>query len=358
MNISLVRQFPPAAGNPRNSEGAFLRGKLGEILFAYSRYVGDSNHDHATCNVALTVSHDEGLTWSEPRIIARAREDFGTQNIMSVSALTQENGDLSFYFLVKENDFSTSLARARSSDGVSFVCERCETHFPRAYYVINNDRLVRTRDGSLLAPAAYITAEQNRKGGGVPYTATCLVSHDDGETFSKAAFDFTTTDRTNARYGLQEPGIIETETGFYYWMRTGYGRQYESVSQGALEDLCTPSPSPFTSPPSPMQIKEHDGVLYNAYNPKPRWNGYEEYEKEHPGVWSRSPMVLRISKDEGKTWGPMNIVGDDPDRGYSYPAMFFTNDGHLLLGICRGSGAEGNNLCTLGIVKIDLSTVE
>ena len=356
MNISLVRQFPPASGNPRNSEGAFLRGKSGEILFAYSQYAGDSNHDHATCNVALSVSRDEGLTWSEPRTIARAREDFGTQNIMSVSALTQENGDLSFYFLVKENDFSTSLARARSSDGVSFVCERCGIGFPRAYYVINNDRLVRTRDGSLLAPAAYITAEQNRKGGGVPYTATCLVSHDDGQTFSKAAFDFTTTDRTNARYGLQEPGIIETETGFYYWMRTGYGRQYESVSQGALEDLCTPSPSPFTAPPSPMQINEFDGVWYAVYNPIPRSNGYET--RETAGTWGRTPLVIRKSADGGATWGPLNVVEDDPSRGYSYPAMFFTNDGHLLLAYCRGDAADGNNLCRLGIARIAIDEIQ
>ena len=81
-------------------------------------------------------------------------------------------------------------------------------------------------------------------------------------------------------------------------------------------------------------------------------------QKEHPGVWSRSPMVLRKSMDEGKTWGPLNVVGDDPDRGYSYPAMFFTRDRRLLVGYCRGNETDGNTLCRLGICEIELDTIE
>ena len=67
MKIRLIHEFPPSKDNPRNSEGAFLRGKKGEILFAYSRYHGDSAHDHAACDIALTVSYDEGESWSEPQ---------------------------------------------------------------------------------------------------------------------------------------------------------------------------------------------------------------------------------------------------------------------------------------------------
>ena len=129
MEIRLIHEFPPSAGNPRNSEGAFLRGRgEGEILFAYSRYRGDSFHDHAACDIALCVSHDEGRSWSEPRIIAAASE-FGTQNIMSVSAVEQADGRLGFYFLIKENDFTTTLGRTLSEDGVHFVAERCVSKF-------------------------------------------------------------------------------------------------------------------------------------------------------------------------------------------------------------------------------------
>ena len=93
MNIRLVHQLPPGENNARNSEGAFIRGTEGEILFAYSRYRGQSTHDHAPCDIALIESRDEGETWSEPRVIAPAAA-FGVKNVMSVSALRQLNGDI------------------------------------------------------------------------------------------------------------------------------------------------------------------------------------------------------------------------------------------------------------------------
>lgn len=358
MNVRLVHQLPPKEGNPRNSEGAFLRGKQGEILFAYSRYTGESCHDHATCDIALIISHDEGETWSDPRIIAPV-SFFGTKNIMSVSALEQKNGDLAFYFLIKENDLSTSIGRAISSDGVNFACERCELNAPRNYYVCNNDRLIRRRSGQLLYPAAYITATQGMYVDVVrtPFIATCLVSDDDGKSFYKANFDYASDDPVNRRYGLQEPGVYEHGDGsLYYWMRTGYGCQYESFSNGDVNRFTVPRPSEFTSPDSPMQIKAFGGVMYSVYNPIPRYNGARE--KEAPGTSGRTPFVIRKSTDGGHTWGALNVIEDEYTRGYCYPSMFETNDGHILLGYCRGDSVDGNMLCRLGIAKIEIATIE
>lgn len=355
MDIRLIHQFPPAVGNPRNSEGAFLRGKKeGEILFAYSRYHGDSYHDHASCDIALSVSRDEGKSWSEPRTIATA-DEFGTKNIMSVSAVEQTDGRLAFYFLIKENDFSTTLGRAISEDGESFTVERCESRFPPAYYVVNNDRLIRLRDGRLVAPASYVSVEENRAGRYREMVATALVSDDDGASFTKADFDFTTTDPVNVRYGHQEPGMFEREDGsVYLWTRTGYGCQYESISEQGLEGFFQPRASEFTSPPSPMQIKAIGGAVYAVYNPIPRYNGREML----PGTWGRTPLVLRRSTDGGKTFGAINIIEDDPARGYCYPAMFGTSDGRLLLAYCRGGDADGCTLCRLGIAEVNAAEVE
>ncbi len=52
----------PSAGNPRNSEGAFLRLDDGRILFAYSSYVGDSSHDHGAMLLAYCYSGKEEKT--------------------------------------------------------------------------------------------------------------------------------------------------------------------------------------------------------------------------------------------------------------------------------------------------------
>jgi len=138
------------------------------------------------------------------------------------------------------------------------------------------------------------------------------------------------------------------------FIRTDYGTQYESFSATGIDGFCEAHPSIFTSALSPMQMKEYDGVIYTVYNPIPRYNG----RNAAPGTWGRTPFVLRKSTDGGKTFGPLNIIEDDPTRGYSYPAMFKTNDGRLLLGYCRGDNADGNNLCRLGIAEIEMDTIE
>lgn len=357
MDKRLVHQIPPGVNNPRNSEGAFIKGKKGEILFAYSRYTGDSCHDHASCDIALIVSYDDGETWSEPKIIAPA-SFFGVKNVMSVSSVNQKNGDIGFYFLIKENDFTTTIGRAVSSDGESFRCERCGADFASAYYIINNDRIVRLKNGRLIAPAAFISAQENIKNTNnsevFPCHTTLLYSDDDGANFRRVDWDYTAYNTNCYDRGFQEPGIVERDDGsLFLWMRTGMGCQYESESDGDIESFSVPVGGRFTSPPSPMQIKQYDGEYYSAYNPIPNYNG----RKDCKGVWGRTPFVLRKSSN-GRDFGKLNIIEDDESRGYCYPAFFKSEDGHLLIAYCRGSAEDGNTLCRLGISKIKISTIE
>ena len=357
MNIRLVHELPPGKNNPRNSEGAFLRGKKGEILFAYSRYQGNSFNDHASCDIALIVSHDEGETWSEPRVIATAAT-FGNQNIMSVSAAEQKNGELAFYFLTKENDMSTTVCRALSADGEAWHAERCICDYPTGYYVVNNDRFVRLSDGTLIAPAAVCSTEmiRNHSKGTVVLRmdATALISKDDGKTFTRVPWTYSVKNPAPWMRGYEEPGIIEYPDRLYYWIRTGFGRQYESVSTDGINGFFEPRPSEFTSPKSPMQIKSFEGVSYAIYNPIPRYDGREEPE----GSWGRTPYVIRKSLDNGNTWGPLNVIEADPARGYCYPAFFQTNDGAFLIAYCRGNAEDGCTLCRLGISKVEIASIE
>ena len=361
MNIRLTHQLPPSENNPRNSEGAFLRGKKGEILFAYSRYTGTSNHDHASCDIALIVSYDEGETWSEPRIIAPA-SFFGVANVMSVSALEQQNGDLAFYFLIKENDYTSTLGRAISCDGEHFTCQRCQCNFKPGYYVVNNDRYVRQKNGRILVPASYYTPEQNISHTTThainPAAATLFYSDDDGASFQGVDWIHEFGRWGYNDHGLEEPGIIELEDGsLFYWMRTNYGCQYESESNGDIQSFTPPRPGHFSSERAPMQVKAFDGVIYTIYNPIPGYNG-RVVEK---GTWGRTPFVLRKSTGKrvfGKDFGPLNIIEDDPTRGYCYPAIFKTHDGHLLLAYCRGNAEDGNTLCRLGIAKAEIESIE
>ena len=355
MKVTNVKQFGPGANNPRNSEGAFIRIKNGDILFAYSRYRGESNHDHATCDIWLTRSSDEGESWSEPTELVSS-EFFDIDNVMSVSAVYQNDGGYGFYYLSKERDMATQLCRSITYDGVNFVSERCICNYERGYYVINNDRIVRLKNGQLVAPCACYTLEEIRNYENVRPNSkvSAMLSDDDGKTWYKADFLLTLPCKAGGGRGLQEPGIIERDNDLYMFMRTGVGCQYQSISTDGINGFKTVEPSDFTSPNSPMQIKEFDGVMYSVYNPIPNYNGRTVAE----GTIGRTPMVIRKSTDGGKTWGPLNLIANEPERGYSYPAIFKTTDNNLLIGMCMGNATDGNNLCRLGIFKIDIDTID
>ena len=356
MNVRLVCDLPPSENNPRNSEGAFLRAPSGEILFAYSAYVGTSGNDHAACNIKMIRSRDEGESWSTPEMIAPA-EFFGTENIMSVSALTLLDGTLAFYFLIKENDGTSTLGRSISRDGgATFTPERVVWDVPAAYYVINNDRLVRTSDGKIIAPAAYYPAHKTKYGIYNPAITVLLISGDDGKTFKmhpQARLSY--SDNVNRRHGLQEPGILELSKDVYWiWMRTGASYQYQSYSVDGLGSFTTPEPSIFTSPDSPMQVVRYDSdTLYAIYNPVPNYNGKEKTK----WGWGRTPIVIRKSRDNGKTFGELNII-EEGERGFCYPAVFFTADGSMLCAYCRGGEEDGACLFRLGIAKFPLDGVK
>ena len=356
MNVRLVCDLPPSENNPRNSEGAFLRAPSGEILFAYSAYSGTSGHDHAACNIKMIRSRDEGESWSESEMIATAAF-FGTENIMSVSSLALNDGTLAFYFLIKENDGTSTLGRALSRDGGStFTPERVVWDVPSAYYVINNDRLIRTLDGKIIAPAAYYPPCKSKYGIYNPATTVLLISDDDGKTFKmnpNARLCY--SDNINRRHGLQEPGIIELSRDvFWIWMRTGASYQYQSYSVDGLQSFTPPQPSIFTSPDSPMQVVRYDSdTLYAIYNPIPNYNGREKLK----WVWGRTPIVIRKSTDNGKTFGDLNVI-EEGERGFCYPATFFTADGAILCAYCRGGEEDGACLFRLGIAKFALSNIK
>lgn len=355
MNVKLVCDIAPKAGNPRNSEGSFLRAPNGEILFAYSAYTGGRGHDHDACDIRMIRSADEGEHWTEePETIASA-SFFGTQNVMSVSACPMLDGALAFYFLIKENDGTSTLGRTVSHDGgKSWTPQRTVWDAPPAYYVVNNDRIVRLHDGRLVAPAASYSQSRGKFALCHPALTVLLVSGDDGATFSlQRDVCLAHNDKINRGHGLQEPGIIELAPDVtWLWMRTGAGYQYESFSFDGLRSFTPPEASIFTSPDSPMQVVRFDEkTLYAIYNPIPNYNG----RKNLKAVWGRTPLVIRKSVDNGKTFGDLCVIEDDEARGYCYPAAFFTRDGKLLCAYCRGGEEDGACLFRLGISKLDIT---
>ena len=83
-------------GNPRNSEGSFVKLADGTLYFAYSRYNGESGHDHSAADIAAVTSKDNGASWSEPVIVFKNR----AMNLMSVSLLRLNDISFSYFHMI------------------------------------------------------------------------------------------------------------------------------------------------------------------------------------------------------------------------------------------------------------------
>lgn len=355
LNCKMVLRLSPGEGNPRNSEGSFIRLDNGTILFAYSRYSGVHWHDHQPSDIAIIRSDDEGENWSEPEIIVPA-EKVDATNVMSVSAIRQKDGRIGFYFLAKFFDdektmegLHSVIIRALTTDGVNFEVEKCGFDAPKGYYIFNNDRLVRLSDGRLVYPASVFE-------NGI-CAATVFISEDDGASFKIHEQILYMPSELKNKRGFEEPGIIEHNDGsIRLWIRTNLGYQYECYSYDNLKTFTAPVPSEFTSPRSPMEIeRSEDGSLYTIYNPIPAYNGRYMPRVTHGG---RNPIIIRKSTDDGKTWGECYAIEEDPERGMCYPAMFFTKDSSLLVAYGRGGKDDGFCLNRLGISKINLEEIK
>ena len=334
MNKRLVFHLPNSEQSGRNSEGAFLRAPNGDILFAYSHFSTGLGDDGDPCDIALIRSHDEGETWSAPEVIARA-SDFGVKNIMSVSGMTLRDGGVCFFFIVKEDsDGSSHLGRTVSQDGVHFTPMTCSfKHVQRGYYVFNNDRFIRLSDGRIAAAAAkYNCARTQEENEDCLYTEryampVCFVSDDEGASFTTTKARIAVSGRLAQAQGMEEPGIIELKNGVIgLWARTMLCYQYQCFSLDGMDTFTPPEPSEFTSPRAPMELHRlSDGTIFAAYNPVPHYNGVK-----HRSYLGRTPLVLRSSTDDGKTWGELFTLEDDANGNYCYPAMIETHD-HALL---------------------------
>jgi len=107
MKSEIVLPMPATPGNPRNSEGSFITLAHGDILFAYSRYTGESWSDHASADIATRVSHDAGKTWSSEDRILVANE--GGCNVMSVSFLRLQDGRIALFYIRKNSFFDCRM---------------------------------------------------------------------------------------------------------------------------------------------------------------------------------------------------------------------------------------------------------
>lgn len=349
----IVLELPPRKGNPRNSEGAFLPLKDGRLLFAYSRFVGESDGDDAPACIAFRRSRDGGNTWDPDDEAAFRGEDFRARNIMSVSLLRMADGDLGLFFLLRFGWHDTRLRLFRSPDEGKTWKDPVLCIPAMGYYVVNNDRVVRLSSGRLVAPANFhrMKGESTEHwssidGRGI---AVFFLSDDDGRTWREAR-QFCTLPHPASGTGLQETGVLELRPGVLWaWFRTDMGCHYESFSHDGGDSWTQSAPSRFTAPASPLCAKRMpDGRILAVWNPAPN------HLTRELGKWSwgRTPLACAVSADDGGSWTEPRLVEDGSDGGgYCYTAVHFEKDA-ALLAYCAGGEADHTCLARLRLRRI------
>ncbi len=360
-NSVITGELRPGQGNPRNSEGSFLPLSDGRIAFAYSRYHADSADDHAACAICAIYSYDNGETWDTENYATLVRaEEYGEKNVMSVTLARMNNGDIGLFYLLKHPGLTSDYILRRYKDDFDHPCGEamCLPCGYPGYFVVNNDRVVHLSNGTWVVPAAKHPSSIQYMPDGKEHcdgrsSVYFFVSKDDGFTWSQNWPVLHLADSYSGT-GLQEPGMIELPGGaLYCYARTDRMYQYETVSVDGGDRWFTPQPSRFTSPASPMLIKQnpYSGKYYAVWNPTPEYT----LRPKSP-VWTggRNPLVIAESTDGTRFSAPV-VLEEDPIRGFCYPAMYFLDEKTLLLAYCSGGTPEGGCLNKTTLRRITIA---
>jgi hypothetical protein len=333
----VVLRLEPGEGNPRNSEGDFIRLRDGRILFVYTHFTSGAG-DHASAYLAGRYSYDEGKRWTTKDSAFMANE--GGMNIMSVSLQRLKSGEIALLYLRKNSTTDCIPYLRLSTDEAKTWGSPVRCIGDTGYYVVNNDRLVQLKSGRLIIPSARHDKPDWEHG-----KITCSYSDNKGRTWLKSAVV-----PNPENIVLQEPGVVELKDGrLLMFCRTGSGIQYFSWSSDRGESWSPVVPGNIRSPKSPASIERipDTGDLLLVWN--------DTYTPGKDGG-RRTPLNAAVSRNDGKTWEKVKTLEKDPDGWYCYTAIEFVGK-HVLLGHCAGNRKVHNGLETTQVTRLSLDWI-
>jgi len=308
-----VLKLDTGPDNPRNSEGDFITLNDGRVLFIYTHYTGTSADDHATAYLAGRYSSDKGETWTkeDTKII----DQEGAMNVMSVSLLRLQNGDIALFYLKKNSTFDCiPIMRISKDEAKTWSDPEPCIRDKEGYFVLNNNRVIQLKNGRLLLAVALHQSPGDEKFSNLGRLWS-YYSDDNGKTWKAS------TEVSNpGKIVTQEPGMVELKNGnILMYARTTANVQYFSYSKDQGETWSDVEPGNLKSPCSPATIARipSTGDLLVVWND----NGVDQ---------NRTPLNIAVSKDDGKTWINNKILENNPKGSYCYSAIHFTGDDVLL----------------------------
>jgi len=308
-----VLKLDTGPDNPRNSEGDFITLNDGRVLFIYTHYTGTSADDHATAYLAGRYSSDKGETWTkeDTKII----DQEGAMNVMSVSLLRLQNGDIALFYLKKNSTFDCiPIMRISKDEAKTWSDPEPCIRDKEGYFVLNNNRVIQLKNGRLLLAVALHQSPGDEKFSNLGRLWS-YYSDDNGKTWKAS------TEVSNpGKIVTQEPGMVELKNGnILMYARTTANVQYFSYSKDQGETWSDVEPGNLKSPCSPATIARipSTGDLLVIWHD----NAVDQ---------NRTPLNIAVSKDDGKTWVNNKILENNPKGSYCYSAIHFTGDDVLL----------------------------
>lgn len=344
-------ELKPSPGNPRNSEGAFIRLTDGTIMFCFSKFIGESRADDASSCIAAVYSYDEGESFCDEKIIF-SHSDFDAdrkcKNVMSVSLMRMADGAVGLFFLIRYGYDDMGLYLLRSYDEGKSWSEPKRCISTPGYYVTNNDRVVRLNSGRLIVPANFHRMSDDGGYNSVAFSCFFL-SDDDGQTWRESK-EFCCMQDKHGGAGLQETGIVQLKNEVLWaFSRTTKGYHYGAYSFDGGERWTVPVQTWFTGPCSPLSVKRiSNGMLMAVWNPLP----FYATEERTPWGWGRTSLVMSLSDNDGERWmQPCFIEDCSENAGYCYTAIYDSGQ-YILTAYCAGGEEDGNCLSKTRIKKI------
>jgi predicted neuraminidase len=253
----------------------------GDLMVAF--YAG-SVEKASDVTIFLSRFSFDDRNWFAPEIVI----DIPDKSLGNPVLFLAPNGILWLFFLIMEGKkwYDCSLHYIQSSD-LGYTWGTPQTLQGELGWTIRNNLIV-LQNGEILFPL-----DDNRQG-----FSFFMISRDIGKTFQKLG-------RIVSDPFNEQPAVVQLSDGSLLCYARTFGKGghcWASRSQDGGKTWIEAVPGPFKNPNSAMaMIRLASGNLVAVYNDSDNYR-------------YRTPLVMSLSEDEGRTWPYLRVLEDQPGQ--------------------------------------------